>query len=128
MRSKIEKIPAYRMAYVRKIGPYGATNVDAMEALKKWATERKLLENSILFAIAQDNPQLTPPEKCRFDACIVIENNYPLEDSIEEAYSMIFSDIQLQRLFIDNRPIVERYTWDKLSQDLCEICVPVLCK
>lgn len=33
----IEKMPAYRIAYIRQIGPYGINNVKIMEKLKKWA-------------------------------------------------------------------------------------------
>lgn len=81
---KVETLPNYRIAYVRRIGPYGNANFEVMEKLKKWAKERNLLKSAILFAIPQDNPETTLPENCRFDACIVISKDYQMDDSIYE--------------------------------------------
>src|SRR5690606_390816 len=80
---QVEEILNYRIAYLRRTGPYGTENKDVMERLKKWAKEKDLLkDDSILFAIAQDNPEVIPLEQCRFDSCIVIPEDYKLEDEI----------------------------------------------
>jgi len=85
MHMNTEAFPSYRIAYFRKTGPYGPSNVQAMEKLKDWAKERNLLtESAILFGIPQDNPETTLPENCRYDACIVISRDYPIGDSICE--------------------------------------------
>ena len=42
MNINIKKIPAYRIAYIRQIGPYGTGNVQTMEKLKTWAKTNKL--------------------------------------------------------------------------------------
>ncbi|NOU85297.1 DNA gyrase inhibitor [Paenibacillus sp. LMG 31460] len=104
MNIKVETLPTYRIAYVRQVGPYGTGNIQAMEKLKKWAKEKNLLtESAIILGIPQDNPEMILPENCRYDACIVISNDYQ----------------------IDNKPIFERYTNDMIYNDYCEICVPV---
>ncbi|TWL18340.1 hypothetical protein CHCC16874_0534 [Bacillus licheniformis] len=50
MKFKIETLPNYRIAYMRRVGPYGPANIEVMERLKKWAKKKDLLESAILFA------------------------------------------------------------------------------
>lgn len=149
MNITVETLPKYRIAYVRQVGPYGPNNIQAMEKLKKWAVERKLLtETAILLGISQDNPETTLPENCRYDACIVISNDFHLEDDsiyegelsggkyvickvkhtaedIQKAWAEIFPALQNRGYQMDNRPIFERYIVGMLKNDYCEICVPV---
>lgn len=153
MNVKIEEIPGYRIAYMRQIGPYGSGNIQLMQRLKKWAVTRDLLnESSVIFGIAHDNPEMTPPIKCRYDCCIAIPDDYELESIINErklhggkyavlpvehtaeaigkAWNDIFSiwlpDSGYQ---IDDRPFFERYKGlskeVKIEPVACEICIPV---
>lgn len=148
MNIKVEVIPQYRIAYVRQTGPYGPANHQAMETLKKWAKERNLLTAStILLGIPQDNPATTLPEHCRFDACIVLTEDDPLDNAIcegilprgeymtfkvkhtaediEKAWSNLFPALQDSGYQMDQRPIMERYMGDMTRNEYCEICVPV---
>lgn len=147
MKFKVETLPKYRVAYMRHVGPYGPTNIQVMEKLKKWAREQNLLGSATLLAIPQDNPETTPPENCRFDACIVISEDFQLDDLIREqelsggkylihevkhtaediqkAYADIFSTLQDNGYQIDNKPIFERYVDDIVNNPYCEICVPI---
>lgn len=146
MKFKVETLPNYRIAYVRRVGPYGPANIEVMEKLKKWAKEKNLLKSAILLAIPQDNPETTLPENCRFDACIVISKDYQLDDSIceselssgkylifevkhtaediQKAYTDIFPTIQSNGYQFDKKPILERYTSDMINNSYCEICLP----
>lgn len=148
MNIKVETVPKYRIAYVRQVGPYGPGNIHAMEKLKKWAKEKNLLaESAILLGIPQDNPETTLPENCRYDACIVISNDYQIDDliceselsggeyvickvkhtaeDIQKAWAELFPALQNSEHQIDNKPILERYPGDMLNNDYCEICVPI---
>ncbi|PDY44424.1 DNA gyrase inhibitor [Bacillus pseudomycoides] len=147
MKFKVETLPNYRIAYVRRVGPYGSANIEVMEKLKKWANEKDLLKSATLLAIPQDNPETTLPENCRFDACIVISKDYQLDDSIceselsggkyliyeikhtaediQKAYADIFPSLQSNGYQIDNKPILERYAGDMINNPYCEICVPI---
>lgn len=147
MNFKVETLPNYRIAYMRRVGPYGPANIEVMEGLKKWAKNRNLLESAILFAIPRDNPETTPPENCRFDACVVISKDYQMDDSIYEdelpggkyviyevrhtaediqkAYVDIFPSLQGSGYQMDNKPIMEKYVGDMVNNPYCEICVPV---
>jgi DNA gyrase inhibitor GyrI len=81
----IETFSNYRLAYIRKAGKYGIENKETMEKLKMWA-KGKLIFNydAIIFGIAQDNPEITPPENCRYDACITIPKNFKIDTNAEE--------------------------------------------
>jgi DNA gyrase inhibitor GyrI len=147
----IEKIPAYRIAYIRRIGPYGISNVQTMEELKKWAKINNLFnDESIILGIARDNPKTTKPEYCSYDTCIVISNDYSVTDSyvregnidggkyavfkinhtaeaVQKAWMDIFSELLSQGYQFDEaRPIIERYTVQMVNNHKCEICVPIL--
>jgi DNA gyrase inhibitor GyrI len=145
---KIEIIPNYRLAYIRRVGKYGIENKETMERIKNWAKEKQLFnDQAIIFSIMQDNPETTPPEKCRYDACIVISMNSQIDNTVEEcnfiggkyavfkiihtaeeiekAYSEIFPKIIKEGLIITNKPIIERYSIKMVKDGFCEICVPI---
>jgi DNA gyrase inhibitor len=148
MNPTIETLPKSRIAYVRQTGPYGPANIHAMEKLKQWAAEKNLLnESAVILGIPQDNPATTKPENCRYDACIVIENETQIDDTINEgelpggtyaifqvqhtaediqqAWDGIGQAIQNSGYIIDNKLILERYRGDMAATNYCEICVPI---
>ncbi|MGE5628758.1 MAG: AraC family transcriptional regulator [Solirubrobacterales bacterium] len=146
----IENLPEYHIAYIRQTGPYGGNNVQVMENLKKWAGEHNLFnEDSIILGIAQDNPETTKPENCRYDTCIVVANdickadNYVQEgilpggkyvvfkinhtaEAVRDAWINIFPELVKQCCEFDgSRQIMERYVVKMVNNHLCEICVPI---
>ncbi len=147
----IEQISHCRIAYVRHKGPYGAQQVQTMERLKQWAHANGLMDaHAVIYGIAQDNPQTTAPECCRYDACIALSSTvispsdaiqigiisggrysvFTVEhtaQAVGKAYGDIFPALAQRSYCLDlTRPIMERYTAEKLAQHLCEICVPIL--
>ncbi|UFT99962.1 GyrI-like domain-containing protein [Radiobacillus kanasensis] len=147
MEMKVETLPKQRIVFVRQIGPYGPSNMQAMEKLKKWAEENNLTNSATIFGVPQDNPEITRPENCRYDACIAISKDYQMDDSVSEgelsggeyavfkvkhtaddvqkAWDEIFPAIQNSGYQMDNKPIIERYTGEMVNNDYCELCVPV---
>jgi DNA gyrase inhibitor GyrI len=150
MNTAIEIMPPYRIAYIRKVGPYGAANVQAMEELKRWAKENGLFnEKSIVFGIARDNPETTEPQSCRYDTCITLSDDYAVSsdavrqgnidggkyavfqidhtaEAVQKAWAGIFPELSKQRCqFDDARPILERYKAGLVRMHYCEICVPI---
>ena len=151
MNIRIEMIPAYRFAYMRKTGPYGSENMQVMEDLKSWAREKNLLnERSIILGIAQDNPQFTDHKDCRYDTCLVVSDEYKVDnsninfgkiiggkycvftishtvDEVQKAWIEIFPELSKMNYKIDySRPILESYEMQMINKHLCEICVPLL--
>ncbi|MGO4729466.1 AraC family transcriptional regulator [Paenibacillus sp. 2KB_22] len=149
MEMVIENLPSCRLAYVRQVGPYGPANAQAMNTLKQWADRNQLLhESATLLGIPQDDPTTTPPEECRYDACIIITESERLEDDIveigelsggdylickvrhtaediQQAWRVIIPHLQTSGYRMDSKPVIERYRWELLHQHWCEICVPV---
>ncbi|KUG05382.1 transcriptional regulator, arac family [hydrocarbon metagenome] len=145
----IEKLPAYRIAYIRQIGPYGISNVQTMEELKKWAKIHRLFnDESIILGIAYDNPETTKPENCRYDTGIVVSKDFidgniregnivggkyavfiidHTSEAVRKAWGDIFPELLRQgHQFDETRPIIERYTGQMINNHYCEICVPIL--
>jgi DNA gyrase inhibitor GyrI len=150
MSFKIEKMPSYRIAYIRQVGPYGTGNVQAMERLKNWAKSNNLFDDkSIILGIAHDNPKTTKPENCRYDTCIVVSNDYYVSEgyvnqgniiggnyavfiishtaeAVQKAWIEIFQELSKQSYqFDETRPILERYIVEMVNNHYCEICVPI---
>ena len=150
MSFKIEDIPKHRVAYMSQIGPYGTNNQALMTSLKSWATSNDLFnESTIVLGIAHDNPDITLPENCRYDVCIVIPNEFEIKDGnicetelpggkyavfmihhtaedIQKAWSGILSELSSRGYSIDFiKPILERYSLSMVNNHLCEICVPI---
>jgi DNA gyrase inhibitor GyrI len=150
MNFTIEKMPSYRIAYIRQVGPYGTGNKQTMEKLKDWAGSNHLLnDQSIILGIAHDNPETTEPENCRYDTCIVIADDYGVREgyihegniiggnyavfiishtaeAVQKAWAEIFPELSNQGYPLDEtRPILERYRVEMVNNHYCEICVPI---
>jgi DNA gyrase inhibitor GyrI len=147
---EIQDIPIYRIAYIRRVGPYGQNNAEIMERIKLWAGDNGLQgEQSVILGIAHDNPAVTASESCRYDTGLVLPGNYPFKDefiregniqggkyavfkithtaeAVQEAWQAIFPQIYGLGCQLDEtRPILERYQAELVKNHLCEICVPV---
>ena len=150
MTYQIEEMSKNRIAYMRRVGPYGADNYALMKKFKEWAKVNGLFTTSaIILGISQDNPAVTPPENCRYDVGIVVSEDFTTTDTdvdtaelpggkyavftidhtakaIQKAWGEIFVQLSAQRQQPDvSRPILERYIPAMIDQHLCEICVPV---
>jgi len=71
----VKNVPSYRLAYMRNVGAYGPHGGvgQLWMKLKRWAEPRDLWSGDrICFGIAHDDPRVTAPDKCRYDAGIVI--------------------------------------------------------
>ena len=69
----MEEMEAVEIAYLRRTGPYGPENRQLMERLKAFLKERgRMGSGTVLLGIALDDPSRTPPDRCRYDAGIII--------------------------------------------------------
>ncbi len=80
MDINIEMIPSYKIAYIRRTGPYGSENVQIMEQLKIGLEKNLFNENSIILGIAQDNPKFTESKDCRYDTCLVVSDEFKVDN------------------------------------------------
>lgn len=150
MTYKIEEMSKNRIAYMRRVGPYGADNYALMKKFKEWAKANGLFTTSaVILGISQDNPAVTTAENCRYDVGIVVSEDFTTTDTdvdiaelpggkyvvftiehtaeaIQKAWGEIFVQLSVESQQPDvSRPILERYIPAMIDQHLCEICVPV---
>jgi DNA gyrase inhibitor GyrI len=149
MNFVIEQFFTLPIVFMRRTGTYGAENNTLMEALKKWASKQGLFVDSIIYGIAQDNPQTTPPEQCRYDVCLVAGADCHTDESVQrgeipngkyavftiphtveavqEFWNTVFLVLHNNNLQYDEaKPILERYKYRFVQDHKCEFCVPIL--
>ena len=73
MNGEVREMPEYHVAYVRKMGPYSKeTFKQAFGELTAWAAPRGYLRTGVMLGVYWDNPEVTPPDRCRVDACVTV--------------------------------------------------------
>lgn len=79
---RFEQLPEMRVAFARHVGPYDETD-EAVERLLAWAGRSGLLtEAAAFFGIAYDDPEVTPPNRLRYDAALEIPAAVVVEGDI----------------------------------------------
>jgi AraC family transcriptional regulator len=73
MDVRIECVVPMRVAFVRHVGPYNQVGT-AWTTLMSWAGLKGLLTHRpTILGIVHDDPEVTPPEKIRYDACLAVD-------------------------------------------------------
>jgi AraC family transcriptional regulator len=155
MNVSVRELPRYRVAYMRYVGPYGAHGIPALwKRFREWMETRGLFgPDSIRLGIGHDNPDVTAPEQCRYDACVVVPETFAGDkrvnvidvpggkyaiaefvgtaDKIREAWEALYrSWLSGSSYQPDNRPCLEVYRGNPEADGRpgtfhCELCVPV---
>ena len=82
MDTRTETMQPCTIAYMRRTGAYSIECKAVMEQLKLWAKQtNNLNDDSIVLGIALDNPGETAPDSCRYDACLVVSNDFHTDDT-----------------------------------------------
>ncbi len=82
MDVKIEKREPLRVAFVRHVGPYQGVG-EAWQKLCGWAGPRGLFgPNTAMLGVCHDDPDVTPPERIRYDACISAPDGLEAEGDV----------------------------------------------
>ena len=82
MDVRIKKIEPMRVAFVRHVGPYHDVG-QTWAKLTTWAGPKGLLgPGSTLVGIPLDDPDITPPERVRYDACLVVDGSVMPEGEV----------------------------------------------
>ena len=80
--TKVTRIAQLHVAFIRHVGPYEAVPDTLWHRLAEWARARRLPIDLIFLGIAHDAPGVTPPDKLRFDAAIVVPEAFAADGSI----------------------------------------------
>ena len=71
--------PLTRVAFIRHLGPYGEVG-SAWAKLFAWAGPKGLVGRSTrILGVVHDDPEVTPSDKVRYDACIVVDDCFKPE-------------------------------------------------
>ncbi len=78
MTIRVQALPAYHVAYMRYVGPFGAHGIPELwRKLRTWMEARGLgLDSTLRLGIGHDDPTITTPDKCRYDACVVVPSDF----------------------------------------------------
>jgi len=79
-------LPTKEVIYILIKGEYGKANyAKAWDELGDFAKENKLFfKNTESFGITYDEPSVTPKEKCRYEACITIDQSVTPKGEIDK--------------------------------------------
>lgn len=153
MDVKVIDLPPVRVAYLRYTGPYGlGIGHFWVNEFDPWMISNGL-ENRTCYGVGLDDPSITPPDKCRYDACVEVADDFvpsgkasvtvipggrhavaSFEGSgaqMADAWAELFRDwLPASGLQCDARPCFERYGPNAASgtvprQLRCELCIPI---
>ena len=153
MKVTIIERPPVHVAYLRHIGPYGpGIGRFWMETVAPWMSTNNLIGRE-RYGIALDDPTVTAPAKCRYDACVQSDEEEMLSGDpgrkvipggkyaalafegtsagIGAAWEVLLRDwLPKSSLQLDSRPFFEHYPVDgrydpKTGSFTCNICAPV---
>jgi AraC family transcriptional regulator len=155
MNVRIVDRPGEHVAYMRYVGPYGAHGIPELWGrLQRWIATHDLGPGPrVTLGIAHDDPSITAPERCRYDACVVVPRDFKADrwvnatdippgryavcdfvgtaHEIEAAWDRVYAGwLPGSGYQPDDRPCVEVYRGDpsvtgKPGVFRCELCVPV---
>ena len=150
----IDRQPA-TVVYIRHLGPYGeAVARFWRETYTPWAAMNRFDVDHARYGIAHDDPGITAPEQCRYDACAEVPPDFAptggalkkvipggkyaalrfsgTVGEIGEAWAALLRDwLPSSKLQLDCRPCFEYYPKGaacdaKTGKFECEICIPVI--
>ena len=78
MNVRVAELPAHHVAYMRYVGPYGAHGIpDLWKKFRKWMETHDLVsDQTVTLGVAYDDPDITAPDRCRYDACVVVPADF----------------------------------------------------
>jgi AraC family transcriptional regulator len=150
----IDRQPA-TIAYLRHLGPYGEPIARFwQETYVPWAVMNRLGADHARYGISYDDPSITAPEQCRYDACAEVSPDFVATggalkttipggkyavlkfkgtvEQVGEAWTALLRRwLPSSGLQLDARPCFEYYRKGaafncETGEFECEICIPVV--
>ncbi len=82
MKIEVRQLSPLRVAFLRHVGPYDEVG-KTWEGLCDWAGEHCLFGPDVqLFGASYDDPEITPADKLRYDACLTVSDSVTGEGEI----------------------------------------------
>ena len=75
---EFRRIEPVRVAAMRHVGPYDQIGA-LFESLMAWAGRHRMVGRTTrVLGLCYDDPEMTPPELCRYDACLTLDSDQPV--------------------------------------------------
>ncbi len=153
MEVRVIELPAVSIAYQRHIGPYGiGINEFWRDTMSPWMHSHGL-DSATCYGVGHDDPSITAPAKCRYDACVEVPEGFKnggqatvstlpggryavaqfkgLPTAIGPAWNSFIREwLPSSGLQCDERPLFERFSPltalnPQTGELTCELCIPV---
>lgn len=152
----VRDLPDFFVVSKRYSGPYGSPKITGMwHELMQWADTKGLIgKETTSLAVVRDDPFSTQPERCRYDACVVVPESFTATDpdyrieavtggrylcyhfagrstDIDPAWDRVYSEwLPDSGYQPDDRPNLELYRPGSILDAVeltfrCDLCVPV---
>jgi AraC family transcriptional regulator len=82
MKVAIKRMPPLRVAYLSHLGPYDAVGETWERFTQFLGSQGYLGGNQMILGLCHDDPEVTPPDKIRYDACVTVDDNFAPFDGI----------------------------------------------
>jgi AraC family transcriptional regulator len=82
MKVQIEHVEPMRVAFVRHIGPYNEVNIAWERLCMRLGKDGLLGPGTRFIGICYDDPEVTAPERIRYDACVTVDSDFVPEDDV----------------------------------------------
>lgn len=82
MNVTIKTIQPMRVAFMRHVGPYNECGKAWDQLLPRLGKDGVLGGGTMFLGLCHDDPEITPPEKVRYDACVTVDEAYQPEGEI----------------------------------------------
>ena len=155
MNVQVRQSPRYHVAYMRYVGPYGPHGIPELwMKLRTWIDAHGLASpDSLTIGVSYDDPSVTEPARCQYDACVVVPPDFVPDRSvnlmdvpggrhavaqfegtaheIQGAWDRVFSAwLPGSGYQPDDRPCYEVYRGNPMKASgggvfRCELCLPV---
>jgi AraC family transcriptional regulator len=89
-KTTVTRLAQLHVAFIRHVGPYESVTDKLWHRLEDWARKKRLPHDLVFLGIAQDAPGVTPPERLRFDAGVVVQGAFLPEGAV--GYQLVGGD------------------------------------
>jgi AraC family transcriptional regulator len=82
---KVQEVPSFRVAFVKHMKGYDDSSGigSAFETLFAWAGPRGVMSPEMrIMGVPLDNPDITPKDKCRYYACLAVDDRAQAEGDV----------------------------------------------
>jgi AraC family transcriptional regulator len=82
MKVEIRKMKPLRVAFMRHVGPYNKVGATWDKLLPILGKEGLLGGSPMFIGLCHDDPEVTPPARLRYDACVTVDQEFAGENDV----------------------------------------------